>query len=98
MVELSFWHCWSGGNAELLDSIVAAFNESQDKIHVTATYQGDYWEAASKAVLPDMMEKRAGKIINICSMMSELGRETVSEKKSAVFCPMSATSFSTDAT
>ena len=32
----------------------------------------------SKAVLPDMMEKREGKIINICSMMSELGRETVS--------------------
>ncbi len=32
----------------------------------------------SKAVLPDMMEKRCGKIINICSMMSELGRETVS--------------------
>ena len=32
----------------------------------------------SKAVLPDMIEKKAGKIINICSMMSELGRETVS--------------------
>lgn len=32
----------------------------------------------TKAVLPSMMEKRAGKIINICSMMSELGRETVS--------------------
>ena len=32
----------------------------------------------SKAVLPGMMERRAGKIINICSMMSELGRETVS--------------------
>jgi gluconate 5-dehydrogenase len=32
----------------------------------------------SKAVLPGMMKKRAGKIINICSMMSELGRETVS--------------------
>ena len=32
----------------------------------------------SKAVLPAMMKKRAGKIINICSMMSELGRETVS--------------------
>ena len=26
----------------------------------------------SKAVLPDMIEKKAGKIINICSMMSEL--------------------------
>lgn len=32
----------------------------------------------SKAVLPDMIEKKQGKIINICSMMSELGRETVS--------------------
>ena len=32
----------------------------------------------AKAVLPSMIEKNAGKIINICSMMSELGRETVS--------------------
>lgn len=32
----------------------------------------------SKAVLPDMVAKGHGKIINICSMMSELGRETVS--------------------
>ena len=31
----------------------------------------------SKAVLPGMIEKGSGKIINICSMMSELGRETV---------------------
>ncbi|MBE6471772.1 MAG: SDR family NAD(P)-dependent oxidoreductase, partial [Coriobacteriaceae bacterium] len=31
----------------------------------------------SKAVLPGMIEKGHGKIINICSMMSELGRETV---------------------
>ncbi|MBM6854505.1 gluconate 5-dehydrogenase [Mediterraneibacter glycyrrhizinilyticus] len=32
----------------------------------------------SKAVLPGMIKRRKGKIINICSMMSELGRETVS--------------------
>ncbi|HDK8188114.1 TPA: SDR family NAD(P)-dependent oxidoreductase, partial [Staphylococcus aureus] len=32
----------------------------------------------SKAVIPDMIEKGGGKIINICSMMSELGRERVS--------------------
>ena len=32
----------------------------------------------SKAVIPGMIEKGRGKIINICSMMSELGRETVS--------------------
>ncbi len=32
----------------------------------------------SKAVIPAMIKKGHGKIINICSMMSELGRETVS--------------------
>lgn len=33
---------------------------------------------AAKAVIPGMIKKRHGKIINMCSMMSELGRETVS--------------------
>ncbi|MBE5933066.1 MAG: gluconate 5-dehydrogenase [Lachnospiraceae bacterium] len=32
----------------------------------------------AKAVLPSMMERKSGKIINACSMMSEFGRETVS--------------------
>lgn len=32
----------------------------------------------AKAVIPSMMKKGGGKIINICSMMSEFGRETVS--------------------
>lgn len=37
----------------------------------------------AKAVLPAMIRKGSGKIINICSMMSELGRETVSAYASA---------------
>lgn len=32
----------------------------------------------AKAVLPSMIKQNSGKIINICSMMSEMGRETVS--------------------
>ncbi len=32
----------------------------------------------AKAVIPGMIGKGRGKIINVCSMMSELGRETVS--------------------
>ncbi len=32
----------------------------------------------SKAVIPGMIKKGHGKIINMCSMLSELGRETVS--------------------
>ena len=31
----------------------------------------------AKAVIPDMIAQGGGKILNICSMMSELGRETV---------------------
>ncbi len=41
-------------------------------VHVVGAFN------CAKAVLPGMIEKREGKIINICSMMSELGRETVS--------------------
>lgn len=37
----------------------------------------------SKACLPGMIRKGSGKIINLCSMMSELGRETVSAYASA---------------
>ncbi len=31
----------------------------------------------SKAIVPGMIKRKNGKIINVCSMMSELGRETV---------------------
>ena len=37
----------------------------------------------AKAVIPAMIRKGHGKIINICSMMSELGRETVSAYSAA---------------
>jgi len=37
----------------------------------------------AKAVIPAMIEKGGGKIINLCSMTSELGRETVSAYASA---------------
>jgi gluconate 5-dehydrogenase len=37
----------------------------------------------SKRVVPGMIEKRSGKIINMCSMMSEYGRNTVSAYASA---------------
>ena len=37
----------------------------------------------SKRVAPGMIEKRAGKIINMCSMMSVYGRNTVSAYASA---------------
>ena len=41
----------------------------------------------SKAVLPTMMKMGHGKIINICSMMSEFGRETVSASRRFLCAP-----------
>ena len=55
----------------MLDMAVDEFRQLVD-IDLNAPF------IVSKAVLPGMIEKGHGKIINICSMMSELGRETVS--------------------
>lgn len=55
----------------MLDMSVEDFREVVD-IDLNAPF------IMAKAVLPGMIKKGHGKIINICSMMSELGRETVS--------------------
>lgn len=54
----------------------AEFREVVD-IDLTAPF------IVAKAVIPAMIAKGGGKIINVCSMMSELGRETVSAYASA---------------
>ncbi len=59
-----------------LEMEVAEFREVID-IDLTGPF------IMSKAVAPGMIEKGGGKIINICSMMSEVGRETVSAYASA---------------
>jgi len=42
VIELEFWHAMGGDLGEVVDTLVARFNESQDGIQVTATYQGSY--------------------------------------------------------
>ena len=59
-----------------LEMDVAEFREVID-IDLTGPF------IMAKAVAPGMIKKGGGKIINICSMMSELGRETVSAYASA---------------
>ena len=41
-IELEFWHAMGGNLGELVDELVARFNESQDEIVVNATFQGSY--------------------------------------------------------
>ena len=49
-------------------------------------------------VMNGFPRKNPDAIHNSICMVRSVRRVTVSEKKSAVFCPMSATFFSTDAT
>jgi gluconate 5-dehydrogenase len=60
----------------ILEMPVADFKEIIE-IDLVATF------IMAKRVVPKMIEKRSGKIINICSMMSEYGRKTVSAYASA---------------
>lgn len=55
----------------MIDMSVEDFKQVVD-VDLTAPF------IVAKAVIPAMIKKGHGKIINICSMMSELGRETVS--------------------
>jgi len=42
VITLEFWHAMGGNLGELVDELVARFNDSQDGIVVNATYQGSY--------------------------------------------------------
>ena len=64
-------------NAGLMKRIPMIEMSHTDFMRVIDVHVGGAFNC-SNAVLPDMIAKREGKIINICSMMSELGRETVS--------------------
>ena len=55
------------------DAVNAMVKQITEEVgHINAPF------IVAKAIIPDMIEQGGGKIINICSMMSELGRETVS--------------------
>ncbi len=40
--EIVFWHAMGGELGVVVDELVARYNDSQDAVHVTATYQGSY--------------------------------------------------------
>lgn len=66
---VKFWHSMSGGNGELLQSIVDNYNASQDKVEVVAEFQGDYYSAIAKAQTaiaagngPDILQTGSGQV------------------------------------
>jgi sn-glycerol 3-phosphate transport system substrate-binding protein len=49
-VEIEFWHAMSATTGEVLDELVAAYNDSQAEVHVTAVYQGGYDDNFNKYI------------------------------------------------
>lgn len=60
-ITLEFWHAMGGNLGELVNELVARFNESQNEIVVNATYQGSY-DDTYNALLAAM---ETGKLPNI---------------------------------
>jgi len=68
-IEIDFWYALSGKNGEMIEKQVKEFNESQDKIKVNASFQGDYYENHSKVLAavaagnqPDVTQVEVGVI------------------------------------
>jgi sn-glycerol 3-phosphate transport system substrate-binding protein len=47
-VKVTFWHAMGGKAGEAVTALVDEFNKSQDKVQVTAEYQGSYDDALQK--------------------------------------------------
>ncbi|WP_088103277.1 ABC transporter substrate-binding protein [Halalkalibacter urbisdiaboli] len=47
-IEITYWYAWGDKIGENNENLVKMFNESQDKIHVTAEYQGSYDDLHAK--------------------------------------------------
>lgn len=42
VITIEFWHAMGGELGEVVDELVGRYNESQDAVHVNATFQGSY--------------------------------------------------------
>lgn len=68
-VTVNFWHSMGGDNEALLQSVVDAYNASQDKVEVVAEYQGNYYDSIAKVQTaigagngPDILQTGSGQI------------------------------------
>jgi sn-glycerol 3-phosphate transport system substrate-binding protein len=62
-VAVTFWHSMTAANETALQDLVSTYNDSQDKVRVTLSFQGTYDDAADKYItalrggdLPDVIQ------------------------------------------
>lgn len=63
-IQVSFWEGLKGSHLENIEKIVNDYNNSQDKVWVTVSYQGDYNETAAQA----QTALAAGNQPNLCQL------------------------------
>ena len=63
-IQVSFWEGLKGSHLENIEKIVSDYNNSQDKVWVTVSYQGDYNETAAQA----QTALAAGNQPNLCQL------------------------------
>lgn len=71
-VQIEFWHGLSGALGEMLETVVADFNASQDRVVVTPSFKGTYDETMNAAIAAF----RAGTAPHIVQMY-EVGTATM---------------------
>jgi ABC-type glycerol-3-phosphate transport system substrate-binding protein len=65
-VKLTYWHLWGGSRAELIDQLVARFNETHPNIEIEATFTPSnelmtkVLQAAGTGTLPDIVQIWSG--------------------------------------
>lgn len=86
--EVLFWISLSGGMGETIEEIVNNYNASQDKVHVTVEFQGNYYDMAAKlqtavtsGEMPHVAQLEMGRTkmfadYGVLQDMTELAQET----------------------
>ena len=78
-IELNFWYPFTGKIQEANEGLVEKFNESQDKIHVTASTQGNYADVEQKVRQSVVAGNQPDVFITVINSVSGLAKDGVTE-------------------
>ncbi|NEU32192.1 ABC transporter substrate-binding protein [bacterium LRH843] len=81
-VELTFWYPFTGKIQEANEGLVEKFNESQDRIHVTASSQGNYADVEQKVRQSIVAGNQPDVFITVINSVSGLAKDGVTENLS----------------
>lgn len=78
-IELNFWYPFTGKIQEANEGLVEKFNESQDRIHVTASTQGNYADVEQKVRQSIVAGNQPDVFITVINSVSGLAEDGVTE-------------------